>query len=356
MATSILPFPIGMERGAQVVTVSSTGTALDSAFVNGTADGVGDAIGVRFTAPATQTGAFKLYAFMNAAVTGAPTKIRCAVFRGPTGSEDAQRPGDTPTPIAETGDVDVSAQSANTWTEFSISSLSLTAGQTYWAVIHNATTTPSSNYATYLARGFNNISPIRITGSVTTDGWKAGDGTSTTNEPIVVLKFADGTILGNPFALSSAHANNTNLRGNRYNFPYDVKVSGVFIGAVVPFLTTLKIYQNTTEVVSVSLDRNIVTNGGVVFFAEVTFTKNTDYDVVLVVSGNSTLLPRIDAGASPPADVAACLPTTCIYVDGSAAGSLSAATDKGVGGLYLCISDFPAPAASGGGGAFAFIG
>jgi hypothetical protein len=355
MATSILPFPVGCERGIANPTMSTTGFALTSSFVNGTANGAGTALGIRFVAPATQTGAFKLYAFMNAAVTGSPTKIRCAVFRGPTDTEDAQRPGDTPTPIAETGDVNVSAQSASTWTEFLINSLSLTAGQTYWAVIHNATTTPGSNYATYLTRGYNNPTPYRFSGVTTTDGWKASDGTSITGEPAVVMKFDDGTIFGNPFVVSNVHANNTNIRGNRYNFQYDIKVRGVVLGLSGTAASALKIYQGTTEVLSVTLDRSQANSGICVFFNELTLTKNTDYDVVLTFGTNASTSARYDAGVSPPADVAAALPTTCIAVDGSST-PLTPATDGGCSTFYLIISDYPAPAASGGGGAFAFIG
>lgn len=343
--------PITAERGAIAASLGGGTFALDSdpAFVNATS---GDAIGLRFSAPVGQTNAaLTVYAFLTAE-TGSATDVRCAVFAGPSGAMDAQRPS-TDAALATSAACDVSSQAANTWSTFSISSVSLTAGATYWLVIYNATASPASNYPTYMTRGW--AGPItRFNAVTTTDGWAASDGTAVANDAPIVIKFSDGSLIGNPFVVSTQHASNANDRGNRYTFDAAVVVSGVYTILNNTLTTAIKVYQGASEVASVTLDRaQLNTTGFAIYFnAPVTFAAGTAYDVVVDPSGSTNVGGRISAGTSAPADVLSCMPAGLTAIGGATPGSYS--TEEGFYAIFLIVDNIPAAAGGGGQRSYSF--
>jgi hypothetical protein len=192
-----------------------------------------------------------------------------------------------------------------------------------------------------MTRGFNTnfANQPRFLAFESTDGWTT-DGTSRTNDGPYVAKFSDGSVIGNPYVKSTTHANNTTDRGTRFNFAVPMVVSGVYIGVVSSSLSAIKIYQGASEVASLTPDLNQKNNIGWAYFdASLTLTANTAYDFVYKLSGNSTFGPRIDADASPPADVLLAMPTNQKCVDGTA-GSYTAV--DGFVPIGLLVDSIPA--------------
>lgn len=326
--------------GSQGVAVTGTTLALSANFVNATS---GTATSMRFISPVTQSsGALAVYAFMTTK-SGSPTAITAAIFAGPSGAMDDDRP-DTGAALA-TAAVDVSAQTNNTWTTFSLTGVSLTAGATYWIVIYNATGTPASNNATYMTRGWNGIpGAARFPAYNTTDGFTTDPAVvSAAADAVIVLKFDDNSLLGSPYAVSNAHANNAVDRGNRYRFDAAVQVVGIYHGLAATTITAFKVYQGASEIGSVTLDKSEINNNGVVYFdSPVTMSAATDYDVVGKYSGNTTVGARIDGGSSAPADVVSCYPATVSFVDGATPGSYT--EQNGFTSIMLIVNNFPAAA------------
>lgn len=328
--------------GLKGASVTGTTFAIDSAFVNTTS---GKCFATRFVAPVAQSSAALVcYAYLTAK-TGSPTDVRFDIYAGASGAMDAQRP-DTGAALATSAAVDVSAQTNNTWTTFTISSVSLTAGATYWVIIRNATGTPASNYPTYMTRGTDGIViGARFNAFAVTDGFAADPAAVATNsDSPIVLKFSDGSVLGNPYVESTAHANNTNDRGLRFRFDASVVVVGVYNPTASNANTTFwKIYQGASEVATLTPDRSELNNAQYMYFAApVTLAAATDYDVVQKVGSNSTYIPRLHAGSTAPADVTACMSACVSYVDGATPGSYT--ESDGNAAMMLLIDNFPTAA------------
>lgn len=303
--------------------ISSTTFDLNTDFVFGTA---GDnCLAWKLECPVSQSaGALKLYARL-ISKTGSPSSITCALHAGPTGAEDAQRPSSTEIAAVT---VDCSSASADTWIEFAFTGITLAANTTYWLLIYNETATPASNYVSFATRRYNPLDPSTgrgITGWTTTAGFSSDPVAIVSGvSGAVVLKLNDGSLIGNPYVLSTIHASNTNLRGGRWTFPQAVKVAGCGVPVTVEG-GAVKLYQGATLLEDITIDRNTGQNGGTVWFSEDrTFAANTAYDVVFVPVSNSGVIPKYDAGETPPADVSAALIQHLKYVDGTTPGSLTA--------------------------------
>jgi hypothetical protein len=336
------------EFGAYAGSVSTTSFAINDAFVNATS---GPAYCFRIVSPVSQTtAALTIYAYLSTK-TGSPTAVHASVYAGPSGVMDAQRP-DTGAALATSAAVDVSAQADDSWTTFSIASISLTAGATYWVVIHNATATPASNYPTYWTRRWNGNSALARFAAYTTANGFTSDPTivSAGSEFVACMKFSDGSFLGNPYVVSTAHASNTNDRGARFVFDADTRVAGIHNSTVGGLqnanLTAVKVYQGATEIASITPDLSQMTNGGPMYFSDVlTFTGGVAYDVVGKYGGNATAGWRVDAGMSPPADVAACMASQVQYVDGATPGSYTAV--DGLCAIAIMLNNIPGGASGG---------
>lgn len=323
-----------LERGAPASSVSGTTFALNTAFVP---SGSGNAIGYRFTAPLSQTSAsFTLYMYMTA-ISGSPTAVRMDLYNGPSSSQNVNRP-DPSAALSSTGNVDVSAQPTASWTTFTIASASLVQGATYWAIIYNATATPASNFPTYMVRGFQTAFTSRYIIASTTAGFSTDSPTVYGSDAPVVTKFSDGTIVGMPGVRSVSHASNTNDRGMRFNYPYSVRVNGVYCGAANTSVSNIKVFQGVTEVASTpTMDFTQRSQGSTNYFTSpIVFSANTNYDVVMRVSASATAGPRIDAGDGIPADISSSFPSFVKYIDGTP-GSFT--TSYGWTGMWLLYDE-----------------
>lgn len=327
--------PPGQERGSYAISISSTAQQL-LAPVTGLAS--------KIISPLTQTnGTFDMYAYLSSKA-GSPTGIYCTIYKGATGAENPLCPDISGSIVGISTGVDLTSQSVNTWTNFSLTGITLTGGLTYWAVLSNYTDTPNSNNVSFLIRGYNgNTATARFLPYTTTNSFQSAPtaGTAGSDSPMIV-KFGDGSIYGNPYVVSSVHGSDQNDRGNRYTFDAPTNVAGVYIGSnmiSLTLLTGLKVYQGTREVSSNTLDLNQINYGGAVYFpTPITFAPNTPYDVVMKYSSSvGSVGNRVSANFPVPNDVLNCMPTGLQYVDGPAPGSYT--TTGGMCALYLLVNN-----------------
>ena len=327
--------------------VSSTNTDLNAAFVFNTS---GTALGIRFTSPVTQSsGSLTIYLYL-AAKTGTPTNTQMDIYPGPSGADDPQRPGSTGVLCTVTS-VDLSGVSAPAWATYSATGCTLTAGNTYWAVFSNNTATPASNYPSFRNRGLNGLIGYRLSGWSTTNGFTTDPSLvgSTTTEFPAVFKFNDGTLMGQPYVVSTTHASNANDRGVRFRFSQKMKFAGLYAANIKTSATNMKVYNGSTLVDNITIDLSLLNNfasQAFFFSTPLTFEANTDYDIVFTGGAAATSFPMITAGTSPPADVTACTYTNQSYVDGTTPGSYTI-TSNATGSIILIPDSFVANSATG---------
>lgn len=329
--------------------LSTTNTDINGNFVFNTS---GTAYGIRFVSPVTQTSAsLSVYLYLPSK-TGSPTDTQLDIYPGPTGADDPQRPG-TAGVLGTVTAVDLSGVTTPAWVTYTISSVSLTAGLTYWAVFSNNTGTPASNFPSFRNRGLNGFTGVRLTAWLTSTGFTTDPSSSgsTATEVPCVFAFSDGTLMGQPYVVSTNHANNANDRGVRFRFSAAMKFVGMQCSALTTLTTNIKVYQGSTLIDNVTLDINQKNNAStsVIYFNSVlTFSANTDYDIVLIFSGATTAFAKIDANAasSPPANVTNLTYTNQSYVDGTVPGSYTV-TANSTGPIILIPDSLPASASGG---------
>jgi len=318
--------------GVWNVAISNVGTLttfdLDSAFVHGTS---GDAWLCRFISPVSQTdAALNLYVWVNA-VTGSPTDVRLGVYRGAQAGQDPQRPETAggSSPLAESAATDLSAMAGH-WATFTIASVSLTRGFTYFLILDNRTTTPASHFPAIAVRGkWNGASGaegcgFEMVGS-STNGITT-DPTLLVYPGPAVIAFGDGTLLGNPYVGDVTHASNANDRGIRYRFAEDVLVSGFALNGVSAAAATAELNATVggANVATQALDLSAANGVAMASrWTPTTLTAGISYDAVMTFSGNTSSGGIINMGeAAPPTDVQACRPQGALgYVDGATPGS-----------------------------------
>lgn len=334
-----------LQFGSCTASLSASTMLLDDNFVNATS---GKAMATRISAPISQTSAaMTVYALLNTKA-GSPTAIKCAIFAGPSGGMDPHRP-DTGAALATSAGVDVSAYAANTWVQFDLSGLSLTSGATYWIIIYNDTGTPASNTATFYTRmlSYAALGVARFSTYTTTNGFTTDPTSISTNgEAVLVMKFSDGSLMGNPYAVSTTHASNTNDRGIRITLDATVEAIGCIIGlnATLTNASSIKVYQGSTEVASATLDlAHKNTNATIYFDAPFTQTGGLAYDYVYKLSSAASFGPCVDAGTSPPTDVTDCMCSSVAYVEGATPGSYNVNAGA-ITGLAMLLNNIPAAA------------
>lgn len=346
--------PWGRAQGSFMVGVqddgSVTGITLDTAFVNGTS---GDFMGFRFNAPVTQTNAaMTVYVYCNTTGAGTPDSATALFYASASGVMDDDRPT-TGAASSTSAVVDMTGcLTSARWQTFEFTDVTTVAGLAYFGGITNTHATPASNNFSIVYRGsldsfLGSGSNVRLWAAAnTTDGF-ATDPANTNIPTSVVIKFADGTIIGNPFVATAAITSNTNYRGMRISLSEDVTTS--CMGGIV--LTTLldssyEIYQGSTQIVTVSPDKFTVNNSGFVCFPTITLTGGLDYDLVYKPNSATGIDTQYTMGNGPyPADLASVLPNIS-YVNGATPGSFTETATTTVT-RYLLLDDNPA--ISGGG-------
>ena len=327
------------------VTVSSTAITINDAMVYGTS---GSAVGYRFTAPVGQTSASLAAHVRMTAKTGAPTSITGYLYRGAQGSEDPDRPETGGSPVCTTSVVDADVVAAPDWLSFSAASCTIVQGQVYWFIVANTTGTPASNNISLLTRPQNFAIGSRMLAYSTTTGWSTDPTVqSASTEAPIVLKFSDGTLMGNPYVVATAHASNTNDRGCRWQYDEDMEIAGVLNPQTFIGTGDIKVYQGSTLLDTISYDRTLNQRAGVIYFTNViTFSGGTPYDVIIDPSGNNSSASMLTAGTAPPTDVSNAMYSQMWYVDGATPGSYTA-TQGATCGLVLIPNNIPAVAGSG---------
>jgi hypothetical protein len=285
--------------------LSTTNTDLNAAFVFNTS---GTAIGIRFTSPVTQTnGSLKIGLYMGAK-TGTPTDIQLDIYPGPSGADDPQRPGTSGVLGTVTG-VDLSGIAAPSWVYFTVASVSLTQGATYWAVFSNNTGTQASNFPSFRNRAINGLDGSRISMWQTTTGFTTDptrQGSALTECPCM-FKFADGTLMGQPYVLTTANASNTADRGVGFKFSQPIKIAG--IQAVTPpsGATHLIVYDGATAIADLTLDLSQRNNAAtqILLFKDgpITFHPGKRYDVMWTgIGASTTTFARVNTGVGADTD------------------------------------------------------
>lgn len=336
---------------------AATTSQLDSAF---TYETDGDVAVIRFIAPVAQSnGTLDVYVPLNAAVTGNPSDVRCAIYASAGAAEDPDRPDAGGSALATSGAVNLTGFAANTWATFALTGVSLTQGATYYLLIDNRTATPASNYPVFRLTGVLNLATWQTTAGRfwmvvgTSANGITTDPTYVSNPCVAVIAFGDGTtIMGFPAVLASAHASNTNDRGCRVQFSEDVVISGVLLNSTLTSCNGLKIYAATGGSALVSVTPDVAQLQNPAFrFDPLTLTGGVSYDIVFAFSGNSTSVTKYTTGAGTiPDDVAACFPAWYLgAVDGTTPGSYALDATAFVP-MALLLDNNPAIAGGSGGG------
>ncbi len=325
--------------GHHTTGVAATTPNIDSAYNHGSS---GDAFCVKFVSPVTQSSATLKFCAYVMAVTGTPD-FQMHVRNGAVSPGDVDRPEASGSAISSSpSTVSMSGADAGTWVEFTCT-VSLTAGVTYWVLVTNTSGAPISNYATFRYSGtiqFANFSSSEREAAVTvytTNGFSA-DGTTNTNGTAntFVLKFADGTYLGNPYVTSSTPASAAEDRGIRFVPLEDLIVSGICFGInALTSIDSLGIYEGSTTIFEQALSSlySTINDHMTVRFAPVRLKAGHTYDVMrrsVTALTHPTLYEMGEVEASVPADVLACRPPGWAYVSGSGPGSYTADTSKTV--------------------------
>ncbi len=317
----------------------------------------GDAIGIRFCAPASQTnGALKLYMWCTA-IANTP-EYTATLRESASAEDDTDVPDDDAALLATSDEI---TPSALDWEVFTFASASLTAGQSYWLIVANTDlgneATDTATWATRGAADGHGIMPGTagqwgMSIVTATDGFANGAPTVIgTVIPPVVIAFAGGTVLGNPYvADSAAHANNQNYRGNAFKFPGKVSAGGLAWAQGTASMSKAGIYAaDGSAMVEITLDQTTKAKAGCVYFAPTDLTGGTTYYAVTGYSANSTagmIYTMGEAVADVPADVLAARPYGVAYVDAAATADLAASADASkICSMALILADIPVASA-----------
>jgi hypothetical protein len=269
--------------GASGQAQSKTGFALGSAY---TYNSAGAAYGFRWVAPVS--GNLTDVWFFVTATAGTPGVVTCelrnfnTVTTGKPGASLLASQTITP------------GTTANKWINVHFASpYSVVIGTPYWLVFGDAgwTTGNTTTIDDISIWGRNYPLAVIAQGWTTTDGYATVQ-TNVPNTPAMVLKFADGTLFGNPFTTAAGYTSNTRERGMKIlGLTEDLYISGVSLGGPSSNISGLKIYQGTTApggttVLTVSFPTGAGAHGAS-YFAPFKLLKNTLYRVVLTYGSSS---------------------------------------------------------------------
>jgi hypothetical protein len=189
---------------------------------------------------------------------------------------------------------------------------------------------------------------------VTANGFTS-DPTVPVGQTPMVLKFDDGSLMGNPYVADGSVVSGVNYRGNRVIPIADMTVSGIRFsgtaGALFGPSSDIGIYQNGVSVTNANIDRAVATENLAHRFDPILLAAGVAYDVVLRPDvGNSTGLVYNMGGGTIPADVKDCKFEGTTLVSGAAVGSLTE-DDEAIINFVVVIDGFE----SGGGGGSASV-
>jgi hypothetical protein len=263
--------------------ISRTGLALGSAY---TYDSAGAAIGAKFVAPTTGN-LTDVYFFVTASL-GTPGVTTVELRNIIVGT--ATIPGTTlhATQTITPGTTAVRWICAHFTTPYSV-----TKGVLYWIVIGDAGWT-TGNTTTIAYKGGPAMGSVgqKMMNYTTADGFHTA-GTAVGSILPLVLKFADGTIFGNPYTTTYQYASSTLERGFKINgLTENIIISGVYPSKDTNKISGLKIYKGTAIPGSTPELTVVFGTGGTegifAYFTPFTLIKNTVYRIVFTFSAADT--------------------------------------------------------------------
>ena len=315
--------------------VTTTGGATSGYLVNSsyTYGSSGDAVACLFRSPVDQTsGNLTVAAYITADSSSASTfevEIRNAAT-----ATSSVIPGTTVLGAAGSG-IDLNGDSSS-WQEFNATTgVTLTQGDYYWAIIKNSSGSPASDHATIATRAATELQASNVAaeyyygGKYTSDGFATAASNQSGQAPFVI-KFNDGTLLGNPYYNSESLASGTEWRGMRLTFTSDTVVSGFNTTATGSAFNAgnWAVYNGSTAEVSGTMSYMNSQSHPVFFDESFTCLANVAYDFVTKPVSSTTLGHAFWPGdASPPTMVTDCLLEGTALVYGSTPGSFTVATD-----------------------------
>lgn len=306
----------------------------------------GSVVGYMFQAEESQTsGTFRLWTHFNVK-TGSPTTIRASIYRGAEAGDQPSRPKNEA--YLNTTTLNVSAIPINTLHAFDFTGVSLTKGKIYWILITNESDTPASNWVSYAAR-ISLVSSFRgMNGIGVTTGFSSNP-TLNFNSPAYIIKYDSGLIRGNPYCvLKSSAANNTNMRGNRHVFPWDVKVSGLVAGAIQLQMDKVQLVIGSTVVAETVLETGHKATGMPILFPEpITIPANTVFYSLYTFTTNSTVNSALFAGLSAPTEVTNLYSPMISTVNSSSLSGLEASAEPGAYSMQLILDEINPPSTGG---------
>lgn len=334
-----------------------TGSLLDSAFVFETS---GDAIGVYFVSPVSQTsGTLTINAYVTAD-SATSSDFNVQMRNGPIGSGDTDRPESGGSTIGTPGsDIDLNG-TANTWVTFNdITGLTLVAGQPYFLLIENKSATPGTDNATIATRAALDALPdsgsITYNRSVITTNGFTGDPTLAQGQSPIIIKFNDSSLMGNPYVRDGTGPTGVNYRGNRIVPVADMVVSGMRItgtSSSIPGVSSdIGIYQSGSSITNDTISRAVGSENLAHRHEPATLTGGTVYDFILRPNLSNTIGIVYDmGGGTVPTDVKNCRFNGATYVTGATPSTLTE-DDEAIINFTIIIDSFE----SGGGGGSASV-
>lgn len=245
----------------------------------------GEAIGVKFIAPTGGVTIDKVWAAI-ANKTGTPT-LTCDIALGGTIDHPSS---------ALTGDFATS--NASSWIEFTNFQPTqdpMIGGGVYWVSIGTDAGSGLSSYEIVSDGGPTNfgLSPSKIWEAYrTASGW-SGASTALSSPPIVI-KFSDGTYMGNPFDTTTTTASNTHHKGWVITPQVDLVLLGASLTTFSANITDIAVYLNgkapdaTPDAVSTS-DSMSAANLTAFFEDEVTLTAGQTHRIVFRYGVNTAM-------------------------------------------------------------------
>lgn len=346
--------PWGYMQGSFGVGIQDTGTAdsltLNENFVNTSS---GDFVGVKFMSPVNQSSANLTFYVYCTGQTGTTNETAAILLAGPSSPMDDDRPT-TGAASSTSATVDASGCGSSMWLQYDFTNVTLEASKVYYLGVINTEADPVTNSFSVQYRG--TLDGPALGGGNYTGFWGSGNtangfttDAANANIPFSgVVKFNDGSMLGNPFVSALAHANNTNYRGYRVNMSEDWKASCATFVGISSVTLSYNIYQGSTLIYTATPDLDTRLNIGGTCFPTINFTGGLDYDFLFRPSAGSTLGNSNTMGNSPPADIQMMNPNFT-YVDGATPGSLTETTTSVIVGSIV-LDDNPAIVTPPGGG------
>jgi hypothetical protein len=313
--------------GPPIGQATKTGLALSTNYAYGTG---GIAIGNRFCAPTS--GNLTDVWFYVTAIKGTPG-VTVVELR----SYDATYPLRAGSTLHATQNI-TPGTTADKWINAHFSTpYAVTAGIYYWIAIGDAAGNSSNTTTVSYKSGLTGTRTLfhSMESCTTTTGFTT-NATASSVLPALVMKFADGTIFGNPFTTYADYSNNTSERGLKIvNLSQPLTISGLHWNGALATFSGVKIYDGATAPGGTTLATYTFDASAwdIAYFTPYTLQKDRTYRIVFTYNGNSVKPPHyLIEDFATSTDL-----TNCGYGGGTVYGTI----DGGAGAWVDAIDKLP---------------